>query len=249
MVKMDNFIKLNGVLHEQMVVSDATDDCCYVYDYGRAIAMIENAVVVISDLRQHHSRVFCGRFGLSLGVENDTAEPTIWEKKVLSCMSEQEQDAKFLAELRFYHYLKGLPKCQRVNRYLVAKLRMSNVDGEIIDVLHRMYYIYGADGSSIVFAICVYAPLVFDFVGKSVVVDSISGYQEELSDKTDNAILGRRETQVLSLIERGYTSAEIAEQLSISKHTVNRHRQEILAKLQVKNSIEACRLAKTLGII
>ena len=37
--------------------------------------------------------------------------------------------------------------------------------------------------------------------------------------------------------------------LSISINTINRHRQEILGKLQVKNSIEACRIAKDLKLI
>ncbi len=40
-----------------------------------------------------------------------------------------------------------------------------------------------------------------------------------------------------------------AEQLSISKNTVSRHRQDILAKLQVRNYVEACRVAKALAII
>ena len=34
-----------------------------------------------------------------------------------------------------------------------------------------------------------------------------------------------------------------------SVHTVSRHRQEILGKLQVKNSIAACRVAKDLKLI
>jgi len=37
--------------------------------------------------------------------------------------------------------------------------------------------------------------------------------------------------------------------LSISVNTVSRHRQEILGKLQVKNSIEACRIAKELQLL
>lgn len=45
------------------------------------------------------------------------------------------------------------------------------------------------------------------------------------------------------------TSKEIAETLSISINTVSRQRQEILGKLQVKNSIEACRIAKDLKLI
>ncbi len=44
-------------------------------------------------------------------------------------------------------------------------------------------------------------------------------------------------------------SKEIAAALSISVNTVSRHRQEILGKLQVKNSIEACRVARELRLI
>ena len=58
-----------------------------------------------------------------------------------------------------------------------------------------------------------------------------------------------REKQVLKLIDKGLMSKDIAEMLSISIYTVNRHRQEILGKLQVKNSIEACRIAKDLKLI
>ncbi|HIW52668.1 MAG TPA: LuxR C-terminal-related transcriptional regulator, partial [Candidatus Alistipes excrementipullorum] len=58
-----------------------------------------------------------------------------------------------------------------------------------------------------------------------------------------------RETEVLKMISRGMTSKQIAEGLSISINTVNRHRQEILGKLQVRNSIEACRVAEDLGLL
>lgn len=245
---MKNFQTLNKVLREQLSLeSDFSNQ--EPYDFGRAMATVENSVVVVSDLSQNSCRIFCGRFGRYFGVENESVEPSIWEKGILARMSECDQDVKFLTELRFFHYLKKLPKKQRTTRYLATKLRMKSLGGELIDVLHRMYYRYGGDETSVRFAICVYGPLTFDFVGKSVVVDSLTGKTEVLSDKADKAILGRRETQIIALVDRGCTSAEIAELLSISKHTVSRHRQEILAKLQVKNSIEACRLAKALNII
>ena len=70
----------------------------------------------------------------------------------------------------------------------------------------------------------------------------------ELGGQEDAQILSDREKQILRLIDKGLMSKEIASQLSISVHTVSRHRQEILSKLQVKSSIEACRVAKELGI-
>jgi DNA-binding NarL/FixJ family response regulator len=55
--------------------------------------------------------------------------------------------------------------------------------------------------------------------------------------------------EILCLIERGWMSKEIASELFISINTVNRHRQNILMKLQANNSVEACRIAKSLKLI
>ena len=62
-------------------------------------------------------------------------------------------------------------------------------------------------------------------------------------------MLSEREKEILQLIDQGRLSKEIADALSISIHTVNRHRQNILSKLGVSNSIEACRIAKRLNLI
>ncbi|MDE6157478.1 MAG: helix-turn-helix transcriptional regulator, partial [Muribaculaceae bacterium] len=95
----------------------------------------------------------------------------------------------------------------------------------------------------------VYGPLVTDFNGKAVLVDNNTGSVEELTSATDRNILTPREKQVLALIDTGLKSADIAHQLHISKHTVSRHRQNILEKLQVRNSVEACRLAKQMSLL
>ena len=62
-------------------------------------------------------------------------------------------------------------------------------------------------------------------------------------------ILSPREREVLQRIERGCPSKEIADELHISIHTVNTHRQRILAKLGVDNSLEAVKYAWILGIL
>ncbi len=62
-------------------------------------------------------------------------------------------------------------------------------------------------------------------------------------------LISEREKEVLQLIDKGKLSKEISETLFISVHTVNRHRQNILAKLRATNSVEACRIAKQLKLI
>ncbi|MBL4587610.1 MAG: response regulator transcription factor [Flavobacteriales bacterium] len=61
--------------------------------------------------------------------------------------------------------------------------------------------------------------------------------------------LSLREVEVLNLIGTGKLSKEIADQLSISVHTVNTHRQRIIEKLDVGNTIEALNFATELGLI
>ncbi len=81
------------------------------------------------------------------------------------------------------------------------------------------------------------------------IIDSLTGESIELDSASDKAILSQRELQVLRLIERGLTSDDIAGELYISRYTVSRHRQEIISRLQVRNSAEACRVARQLGIL
>ena len=47
-----------------------------------------------------------------------------------------------------------------------------------------------------------------------------------------------RELEIISLITEGYTSAEIADRLFISIHTVNQLRKNLLQKLKLKNVSE-----------
>ncbi len=61
--------------------------------------------------------------------------------------------------------------------------------------------------------------------------------------------LTSREHEVLQLIAEGYTTTEIAELMSISPHTANRHRANILQKMGVRNQVELIRLAVERGFV
>ena len=61
--------------------------------------------------------------------------------------------------------------------------------------------------------------------------------------------LTKREKEILILIRQGFMSKEIAYKLNLSIYTVNNHRKNILAKLQVDNVIEAINRAESFGIL
>ncbi|QJE30056.1 helix-turn-helix transcriptional regulator [Parabacteroides distasonis] len=89
------------------------------------------------------------------------------------------------------------------------------------------------------------------FIVRSKLIDTKTGDTftplDDLYDR--DTILTAREIEVLKKISQGLLSKEISDILGLSVHTVNTHRQRILAKLNVNNSIEAVKYATVLGII
>jgi len=64
-----------------------------------------------------------------------------------------------------------------------------------------------------------------------------------------NISLTKREKEVLKMVNEGMMSKEISDKLFISIHTVNRHRQNILEKMNVENLSEAISYARKLGLL
>lgn len=62
-------------------------------------------------------------------------------------------------------------------------------------------------------------------------------------------VLSKREVEVLNLIAQGFTNAEIAEKLFISKRTIETHRQNLLEKTHMKNTATLIKYAIQNGII
>ena len=251
MVRNNHFAESRKTLDNLLRSENGADSCVPLWDIMvnmRFWARVENVLIVVSDMVEGKSHIIAGGFARNLDIGDYQQENSIWESKILSLMSPEEQEEKYIAELRFFHYLRHLPKSKRSDYYLMSTLRFRFADGGIHDVLHRMYYIFDDNVEDLRYAICIYGPLPFDFKGKSFAVNSVRGIKEELTASGNDSILRRRERQILAMIDTGMKSAEIAGQLNISIHTVSRHRQEIIGKLQVKNTHEACRLAKSMDL-
>jgi len=71
------------------------------------------------------------------------------------------------------------------------------------------------------------------------------------SDKADNNPfdLTKRERQILQLAVSGKTNKDIAEELNISKRTIEVHRFNLMKKMGVKNVLELSNKARSYGLI
>ena len=131
--------------------------------------------------------------------------------------------------------------------YLENTMRLRGKDGEYRYWRHRIFYFPGSGQQGISYALCLYN-LTPEDSGGTYLTNTITGEKQLLVIDEGN-ILTEREKIVLQMIQSGKSSKMIADRLEISKHTVDRHRQNIIAKLRVNNTTEACHKAKRLGLI
>lgn len=213
-------------------------------------AIVENAVAVLSDLKEKVSYIYYGGIAslLEIGEKGGSATiPSIWENEVFKTIEPSDLEKRNLDELQFFHFMKSVPQAERSDYYLVTSIKMDTNKG-LIPINHRIFYLSSLGSDIVRLALCLYnvAPV---YIAESHICNTLTG-KRILIDRNDFAhILSEREKEILRLIEQGKLSKEIAPLLTISIHTVNRHRQNILEKLHVQNSFEACQRARSLNLL
>ena len=79
--------------------------------------------------------------------------------------------------------------------------------------------------------------------GEEFVSPRVAAGLEVLRRAADGGLLSPREIEILRLIALGYTSAEIAGKLHLSRRTVETHRARIFQKLELRTRAELVRFA------
>jgi DNA-binding NarL/FixJ family response regulator len=90
-------------------------------------------------------------------------------------------------------------------------------------------------------------PFIYPAAASALVRDYLD--RASRGEETPTDPLTPRELEVTKLIAEGLTSDEVAETLTISKNTVNRHRDNILEKLGMRNRVELTRYAIKRGLV
>lgn len=217
---------------------------------AQSYAMCENAIAVLSNLRLGISHIYFGRVGESLGLASIGSYQrvdSIWEEEIYSRIHPEDQRLRSLQELAFLHFVAKAHDSMNHSWYMVNTMRMKDNQGKYHYVNHRIFHFSTLDKPGVCYTLCLYTFAPKD--GRNAyLVNTLTGECRKL-DVENNRLLSEREVDVLQLIRNGKASKVIAEMLDISKHTVDRHRQNIIAKLQVSNTTEACHKAKLLGLI
>jgi len=141
---------------------------------------------------------------------------------------------------KVWEFLNTLPEEEKLTYKYIYELRILE-RGKYVRMIYQMRILAFKEDNFLAMGIIDIAPeqsanTSVRFQIKNCLTDEIVPFAIESAADT---LLTPREREVLALAKEGMFSKEISEKLNISIHTVNRHRQNILEKLQVDNMIEA----------
>lgn len=220
-------------------------------------AEIDGAIVVLSDLMKNKSHVCIGLLGNQFGFKSNATHifelESIWEMDIFNKIHPDDLLQKHILELKYFHFLRKIPFSEQSKYNTSSKIRMLNIDGEYQYIHHRTMYLYNSSDNNLQYALCIYNTSLNQAFSNGIngkIVNKEMGIAIEYKEYNDcSELLSPREKEVLSYIQKGCLSKEIANILEISQNTVNRHRQNILRKIGVNNSFEAIKIADAMDLL
>ncbi len=231
---LDEYRNRIGVIvdveHDCRVITDAAEDCCYIWGGN-----------------------FAKLIGLSDTADYITTTDSSDEDEIYNRIHPEDLVDKRMLEYEFFKYIDSLPDEYKPDYKAVSHLRFKDKTGEYIRVDNSTRVLCLSPNGKVWLILCCY-DLSPDQGGSGgiepCIVNSKTGEITRLQLSERRArILTDREKQILNLIKDGKPSKQIADQLHISVHTVNRHRQNILEKLSVGNSVEAIMAAMLMRLL
>ena len=143
---------------------------------------------------------------------------------------------------KVWEFLDTLPEEEKLTYKYIYEMRVLD-RGKYVRMIYQTRLLAFKDNNFLAMGMIDLAPeqsanTSVRFQIKNCLTDEIVPFAIE---SAADVLLTPREREILALAKEGMFSKEISEKLNISIHTVNRHRQNILEKLQVDNMIEAIR--------
>lgn len=212
---------------------------------------------VITDASADTCHIIGGRFYRIIGIsDSDTMcakADSSDEDVIYARLHPEDLVEKRMLEYEFFKHVDPLDSRRKKDFKATCTIRIRDARGEFINVANSTQIFYPSQAGKIWLILCCYSlsPLTHGLHGIDPhIVNTATGEVLDVPTEEGRAnILTAREKEILRLIGEGNASKQIADMLGISIHTVSRHRQNILEKLSVGNSLEAVKAAALMRLL
>jgi len=224
-------------------------------DFLDQIAAIENSSISVFDLCRKNHAYLSPNFGSFLGFPIDMASRE-------GFLEERTHPADLIdllkAGVHFLRFAFELPRDdpRKKSFKLLTDYRIRNDRDQYVRVIEQQMGLEMDRSGNVWLALSILdisPDQDLDTPMRCRLIDTQSGdlyyFPPESESADDLPLLSPREREILALVASGFVSRQIADQLYISIHTVNTHRQRIIEKLNVSNTVEAVKYASDLGLI
>jgi Response regulator containing a CheY-like receiver domain and an HTH DNA-binding domain len=233
--------------------------------YVEVLSQVNNSYVMVAELRERFLYI-SPNYDNFFDYIPDFSLMSIEEKGEIidTCIHPDDEPLIVGLQERVFDFVYTLPVEERKNYKHIFELRVLGSGKKYIRVILQYHILEGAQGIE---SQVIDGPDINDYILLLGICDvSPDQNMDEpakfrlVNYKTNEVInfpafehpdisLTQREVEVLNLVNEGMLSKEISGRLSISIHTVNRHRQNILEKMSADNVMEAINYGRKLGLI
>lgn len=251
--------ELNSIYERQHLIAEMLDyeilDNC---KYKTKMAVdVDGDCRIITDAAADYCYIFGGKFAHLIGLCDDVSYikeiDSSDEDVIYNRINPEDLVDKRMLEYEFLKFVDTLPNSEKLNYKATCHFRIRDRNRKYIYVDNSTRILRLSSNGKIWLILCCYilSPNQESTSGVAPrIINDVTGeiIEIQLSDKRAY-ILTAREKEILNLIKEGKLSKQIAAKLGISVHTVSRHRQNILEKLSVGNSVEAITAATLMKLL
>lgn len=217
------------------------------------IAETSNSLITVFDLFQKKHVYHSSNFESFLGYTKNEFEKG-GEYFLDSKIHSEDYIALLQNGITLFDLLINISNEQRLNCKLINEFRILNASNQFIKVIEQQQALELDSKGNVWLALSILDISPNQNINenlKAQILNFKSGEFVRLLQTNVNKdlTLTKREIEILKHVKEGKLSKEISDTLFISVHTVNTHRQKILEKLSVNNSMEAVDIASKLGLI
>lgn len=251
--ELDEFYDSQNLCDEELDYSILSD---LKHLIGRS-AFIENDCRVITDAAADYCYISGGLFSCLIGLSDNGPYSKVTsssdEDEIYTRIHPEDLVDKWMLEYEFFKHVDSRPDDEKLLYVATCRIRLRDRNDNYIFVDNSTRILKLSPNGKVWLILCTYnlSPAQTRSDGiEPRIINCSTGEISEIQFAAKRAgILTEREKEILQLIKDGNLSKQIAGKLGISIHTVNRHRQNILEKLSVGNSVEAVTAATLMRLL